>query len=123
MKLGNALRTNPTDIITAMVEMLQAFERRCPDTVTLKRLIATASERKKWTEAKRLFDDIRQKTLRAEKDGDELALAQYASRKSAQRRFTILLCPRLHSMRILLSGWRRWRSTLAGGWECPTPAR
>lgn len=61
-----------------MLEMLQTFEDRCEDTETLERLIATASDRTRWSQAKKLFEDIRQKTLAAGKRNDVLAEAQYA---------------------------------------------
>ncbi len=69
---------HPTDIISAMVEMLAVFESVCNDTSTLRRLREMASDRGRWERGKLLFQDIRQKTLKAEKRGDQLALAQYA---------------------------------------------
>lgn len=72
------MRSHPTDIISAMLEMLRTFESRCQDTETLARLIATASDQARWSGAKKLFEDIRRKTLAAGKRGDVLAEAQYA---------------------------------------------
>lgn len=68
----------PTDIITAMLAPLTLFEVRCADKTTLRKLIAMAEDRSRRKEAHALFSEIRQKTLAAEKCGDELALAQYA---------------------------------------------
>ncbi|MVT52141.1 hypothetical protein GPL17_16790 [Bradyrhizobium yuanmingense] len=61
-----------------MLEMLAVFESKCEDDDTLRRLSAMASDRGSWREAHALFQQIRQKTLKAEKRRDELALAQYA---------------------------------------------
>lgn len=72
------MRTHPTNIISAMLEMLAVFQNVCEDTSTIRRLSEMASDRGKWERGKALFDDIRQKTLKAEKRGDQLALAQYA---------------------------------------------
>lgn len=72
------VRSHPTDIIGAMLEMLHTFEGRCQDTETLKRLVAIASDRNEWSHAKKLFEDIRQKALAAERRGDDLAGSQYA---------------------------------------------
>ncbi|MDF0580798.1 hypothetical protein [Bradyrhizobium yuanmingense] len=72
------MRDHPTDIISAMLEMLAVFESKCEDDDTLRRLSAMASNRSAWREGHALFQQIRQKTLKAEKRGDELALAQYA---------------------------------------------
>jgi hypothetical protein len=71
------MRTHPTDIISAMLEMLAVFERACQDRDTLRRLSAMAASRAEWPKAHALFQEIRHKTLEAEKRGDELALAQY----------------------------------------------
>lgn len=68
----------PTDIITAMLGLLTLFEARCEDKATLRRLIKLAEDRSRRSEARALFSEIRQKTLTAEKSGDDLALAQYA---------------------------------------------
>ncbi|WP_271580192.1 hypothetical protein [Bradyrhizobium sp. CCBAU 45389] len=71
------MRNHPTDIISAMLEMLAIFENACEDGDTLRRLSAMASNRGAWREGHALFQQIRHKTLKAEKR-DELALAQYA---------------------------------------------
>ena len=73
-----AMRARPVSIIAAMLEMLATFEEVCKDRTTLERLIGMASDRGKWRGAHALFQEIRQKTLKAEKRGDALALAQYA---------------------------------------------
>ncbi|MDB5702108.1 MAG: hypothetical protein JWL66_2307 [Sphingomonadales bacterium] len=72
------MRSHPTNIITAMLEMLAVFGSACKDVETLDGLSKIASDRGKWVEGHSLFQDIRQKTLRAEKRGDPLAMAQYA---------------------------------------------
>jgi hypothetical protein len=68
----------PTDIIAAMLDLLALFAVRCEDKHTLRKLIALAEDRSRWTEARSLFSEVRQKTLAAERRKDELALAQYA---------------------------------------------
>nr|WP_315383941.1 hypothetical protein [uncultured Sphingomonas sp.] len=72
------MRTHPTDIITAMLEMLNVFEGLCEDRDTLLRLIETASDRGKWATAHALFQDIRQKTLQAEISNNRALLNQYS---------------------------------------------
>ncbi len=72
------MRTHPTDIITAMLEMLGVFEGLCQDRDTLRRLIETASDRGKWETAHALFQDIRQKRLQAEKRHNKALKAQYS---------------------------------------------
>jgi hypothetical protein len=71
------MRSNPT-IISAMLEILEVFEIACEDHETLRRLSAMASDRGAWKGGHALFQDIRHKTLSAEKNGDRRALAQYA---------------------------------------------
>lgn len=65
------------DIITAMLAPLMFFESRCEDKDTLRKLIALAKETSRPRQARALFNEIRQKTLAAQKRNDELALAQY----------------------------------------------
>ena len=72
------MRTHPTNIISAMLEMLAVFERACEDRHTLRRLSVMASARANWQGGHALFQEIRHKTLKAEKRKDELAIAQYA---------------------------------------------
>lgn len=72
------MRSHPTDIIAAMLEMLSVFGGACKDVETLSRLSKMASDRGKWVGGHSLFQDIRQKTLSAEKRGDRQAMAQYA---------------------------------------------
>jgi len=72
------MRTHPTNIIAAMQGLFGVFEPLCDDTVSLQALAAVAAYRDCWRDAHKLFQDIRQKTLAAEKNGDELGLAQYA---------------------------------------------
>jgi hypothetical protein len=61
-----------------MLEMLATFESACEDRDTLRQLSVMASNREKWRNGHALFQEIRRKTLNAEKRGDELALAQHA---------------------------------------------
>lgn len=72
------MRSHPTNIIAAMLEMLAVFEGACKDVDTLGRLRKIASDRERWAGAHSLFQEIRQKTLKAEKAGDPATLAQYA---------------------------------------------
>jgi hypothetical protein len=72
------MRSHPTDIISAMLDMLSHFEAICRDKETLQKLIEIAPERARWSEGHTLFQEIRQKTLSTDQHGDELASAQYA---------------------------------------------
>ena len=72
------MRSRPTDIVTAMLTPLTFFEARCDDKATLQTLIALANNSSRRKEAHALFNEIRKKTLAAEKRKDALALAQYA---------------------------------------------
>lgn len=66
------------NIITAMQGLFDVFEPLCDDKQSLQALRAMASNRGRWRDAHGLFQDIRQKTLAAERKDDELQLAQYA---------------------------------------------
>ncbi|ESZ86426.1 MAG: hypothetical protein Q27BB25_14240 [Blastomonas sp. CACIA14H2] len=72
------MRSQPTNIIAAMLEMLAVFKGACEDVETLDRLMTMACDREKWAGGHSLFSDIRQKTKRAEEQGDPLEIAQYA---------------------------------------------
>jgi len=72
------MRTHPTNIVDAMTEMLTFFENRCDDRDTLRKLLIMIADRGSWKGAHALFQDIRQKTLKAEKRDDQLGLVQYA---------------------------------------------
>lgn len=61
-----------------MQGLFEVFEPLCDDKQSLQALAAMASNRGRWRDAHGLFQGIRQKTLAAEKKGDELRLAQYA---------------------------------------------
>ncbi|QNO26713.1 hypothetical protein EEB18_018585 [Sphingopyxis sp. OPL5] len=61
-----------------MTEMLTFFENRCDDRDTLRKLLIMIADRGSWKGAHALFQDIRQKTLKAEKRDDQLGLVQYA---------------------------------------------
>lgn len=60
-----------------MIEMLAVFEGMCVDKDGLRRLIEMAGEREKWQEAHSLFQEIRHKTLNAERRQDRSAVVQY----------------------------------------------
>jgi len=72
------MRSQPTDIISAMKGLFDVFEPLCDDAESLQALSAMASNPGRWRDANMLFQGIRQKTLAAEKEGDELRLTQYA---------------------------------------------
>ena len=72
------MRSYPTHIIDAMLEMLSVFEGMVEDSHTLCQLTKMASDREEWKSGHALFQDIRQKTLKAEECDDKLALRQYA---------------------------------------------
>jgi hypothetical protein len=71
------MRNHPTNIIAAMVEMLELFDGICEDRDTLQQLIKMTQDREKWEDGHALFRRIRQKTLAAIKRGDQSAEAQY----------------------------------------------
>jgi hypothetical protein len=60
-----------------MLGLFDVFEPLCDDKQSLQALRAMASNRGHWRDAHGLFQGIRQKTLAAEKRGDELRLAQF----------------------------------------------
>jgi hypothetical protein len=66
------------DIINAMLAPLMFFEERCEDKDTLRKLIALANDKSRSKQARALFNEIRNKTLAAERGGDQFAVAQYA---------------------------------------------
>lgn len=66
------------DIITAMLAPLTFFEGRCEDKETLQKLIRLANDKSRRKQAHALFQEIRNKTLAAQRRGDQLAVAQYA---------------------------------------------
>ena len=66
------------DIITAMLAPLTYFEGRCEDKETLRKLIRLANDKSRRKQAHALFQEIRNKTLAAQRRGDQLAVAQYA---------------------------------------------
>ena len=72
------MQTRPTDIISAMLGILDVVEEACADKQTLRKLIAIASDRDQWPEGHALFREIRRKTLLAEQQGDRCASVQYA---------------------------------------------
>jgi len=75
---ASAMRTHPTNIIAAMQDLFGVFEPLCEDAQSLQALAMMAADRDRWRDAHKLFQEIRQKTLAADKDKDELRLSQYA---------------------------------------------
>lgn len=71
------MRTHPTDIIAAMLELFNVFEPLCNDKRSLRALSTMAADRAQWCNAHGLFRSIRKKTLAAD-GGDQLSLTQYA---------------------------------------------
>ena len=69
------MRSDPTNIIDAMFEMLTLFEGLVEDRTTLRQLVEMALNREEWKGGHELFQTIRQKTLKAE---TQLAGVQYA---------------------------------------------
>lgn len=66
------------NIIGAMIDLFDVFEPLCEDKQSLHALRRMASDRCRWRDAHALFQGIRQKTLAAERRGDDLRLSQYA---------------------------------------------
>ncbi len=66
------------DIIAAILAPLTFFETRCEDKDTLRKLITLANDRSRRKQAHALFNEIRNKTLAAQRRDDQLAVAQYA---------------------------------------------
>jgi hypothetical protein len=66
------------DIISAMLVPLTLFEERCENKETLRKLITLTNDRSRRKQAHALFNEIRRKTLAAERRRDQLAVAQYA---------------------------------------------
>src|SRR6185503_4671314 len=58
-------------------KLIELFAARCKDRGTLDELGAMAADRGRWSKAPGLFDRIRQKTLVAERGGDQTLTAQY----------------------------------------------
>ena len=61
-----------------MQGLFSLFEPLRDDTQSLRALAEMAADHDSWRNAHGLFQDIRQKTLAAEKERDTLRLAQYA---------------------------------------------
>jgi hypothetical protein len=82
------------DIITAMLAPLTFFEGRCEDKETLRKLIALANDKSRRKQAHALFHEIRNKTLAAQRYGDQLAVVQYAFEEiCAKTRYNTTLEP------------------------------
>ncbi len=67
----------PTDVIEAMLELLEFFRPRLSDLSTFQELEDLARHQTKWRKAYALFGKIRSKTLRAIKKHDKAHEAQY----------------------------------------------
>ncbi|MEQ1952042.1 hypothetical protein [Mesorhizobium sp. CN2-181] len=57
--------------------LIKLFTPHCSDKETLERLGRMIEDRGSWPKARNLFNDIRAKTLKAERRGDHGAEAQY----------------------------------------------
>lgn len=79
------MTTERISIISAMLAPLNFFAERCDDKSTLLRLIEIAPDFRRCEEAPDLFQEIRQKTLAAEKRDDRLAIAQFAFEESCAK--------------------------------------
>jgi hypothetical protein len=64
-------------VANAIGEMVDYFMPHCDDTRTLIELKAMAADRKLWRRGHDLFDRIRNKTLKADKTGNERLQYQY----------------------------------------------
>ena len=60
-----------------MERLIELFAVRCRDRETLDELAAMAADDGRWSKAHGLFDRIRQKTLVADRAGDQTLSAQY----------------------------------------------
>ena len=72
------MNPRPTNILTEMFSMLTLFASKCTDKTTLRKLIELANDPARLSEGHVLFEEIRGKTLAAEKRKDESAVVQYA---------------------------------------------
>jgi hypothetical protein len=64
-------------IVTDVEKLIELFAERCKDRATLDELASMATDHGRWAKAHGLFDRIRQKTLVAERAGDQILTAQY----------------------------------------------
>jgi hypothetical protein len=65
-------------VASSISEMVSFFVPHCGDVSTLNELKAMAADRKQWRRAHDLFDRIRKKTLRADKENDRMLQHQYS---------------------------------------------
>lgn len=65
------------DLVSDIIALLYRFEDLCEDQSTLRQLIEIAFDQTKFSQAKRLFEEIRAKTLFAEQQQDKTLLSQY----------------------------------------------
>ncbi len=64
-------------ITTDISRLLELFSARCTERETLDWLRGAVSDRAKWVKARGVFGQIRNKTLKAERDGNASLKAQY----------------------------------------------
>ena len=64
-------------MLTAIRSLLDLFLASCPDRETLQQLRHMVDHEEEWIHAHELFDRIRDKTLVAERAGDQAAACQY----------------------------------------------
>lgn len=62
---------------SAISSLTQLFLEYCSDKDTLKEIARMADDPRLWPEGHKLFQRIRQKTLKEEKSGDRRAICQY----------------------------------------------
>ena len=65
-------------VANAISEMVDFFIPHCADVTTLNELKSMAADHTKWSKAHDLFDRIRKKTLRADKQNDRKLQHQYS---------------------------------------------
>ena len=64
-------------IVTDVAKLIDLFAARCKHRETLDELAAMVADYGRWSKAHGLFDRIRQKTLVADRTGDQTLAAQY----------------------------------------------
>ena len=64
-------------MIEAIRMLIELFMSRCKDQRSMKVLLQMTAARDSWPEGHALFRSMREKTLRAERDGDKVAECQY----------------------------------------------
>jgi hypothetical protein len=65
-------------MVEDILALLRLFSDRVPDTETHSWVLALAADEERWPEAHDVFDHIRERTLAAEAEKDEIRGRQYA---------------------------------------------